>query len=134
MDVTEKEKWTEEAAKDKERFNKENTAYLAKKSLKADDVTLVEMRETCDVTLVEMRETSNKVEEASESDKDASHMLKAMEEALVKSEVVEEKAMEGGLVKSEVMEEALLQVRNHAAVTTIILKIFLKFQLSSTCD
>ena len=97
MDATEKSKWTEEAAKDKERFNEENAAYLAKKqpeSFKADDATPVEMRET-----------ANKVEEASGSDMDASHMLETMEEVLVKSEVVEEKVKEEALVKSEVQEE-----------------------------
>merc|ERR1719222_1642880 len=97
MDATEKAKWTEEAAKDKERFNEENAAYLAKKqpeNLKADDATLVEMSEI-----------ANKVEEASGSDMDASHMLETMEEVLVKSEVVEEKVKEEALVKSEVQEE-----------------------------
>jgi len=50
MDATEKAKWTEEAAKDKERFNEENAAYLAKKrqaeSIKADDANSVGWRET----------------------------------------------------------------------------------------
>ena len=32
MDATEKAKWTEEAAKDKERFSKENAAYMAEKN------------------------------------------------------------------------------------------------------
>ena len=32
MDATEKAKWIEEAAKDKERFNRENAAYLAKQN------------------------------------------------------------------------------------------------------
>ena len=50
MDAAEKAKWTEEAAKDKERFNEENAAYLAKKrqaeSIKADDANSVGWRET----------------------------------------------------------------------------------------
>ena len=99
MDATEKAKWTEEAARDKERFNEENAAYLAKKqpeSFKADDATPVEMRET-----------ANKVEEASGNDMDASHMLETMEEALVKSEVVEEKVKEGAFVKSEEVKEEI---------------------------
>ena len=99
MDATEKSKWTEEAAKDKERFNEENAAYLAKKqpeSLKADDAAPVEMRET-----------ANKVEEASGNDMDASHMLETMEEALVKSEVVEEKVKEEAFVKSEEVKEEI---------------------------
>ena len=99
MDAAEKAKWTEEAAKDKERFNEENAAYLAKKqpeSLKADDAAPVEMRET-----------ANKVEEASGNDMDASHMLETMEEALVKSEVVEEKVKEEAFVKSEEVKEEI---------------------------
>ena len=32
MDATEKAKWIEEAAKDKERFNRENAAYIAKQN------------------------------------------------------------------------------------------------------
>ena len=49
MDQTARSKWTEEAAKDKERFNQENAAYLAKKqseSLKVDIASPGEMRET----------------------------------------------------------------------------------------
>ena len=81
MDATEKAKWTEEAAADKERFAKENAAYLAKKqpeSLEAAD----------NVNPGEARKTANKVEDASGSDMDmdASHIHETMEAALVQSE------------------------------------------------
>ena len=97
MDATEKAKWVEEAAKDKERFNKENAAYLAKKqpeSLKADDANLGEVGET-----------SIKSEEVSGSDMDASHMFETIEAALVKSEVVEEE------VKMEVSEKTIVKAK-----------------------
>ena len=99
MDATEKAKWVEEAAKDKERFNKENAAYLAMKqpeSVKADDVNLGEVGET-----------SNKAEEVSGSAMDASHMFETIEAApLVKSEVVEEE------VKMEVSEKTTVKARS----------------------
>merc|ERR1719370_972752 len=97
MNATEKAKWIEEAAKDKERLNKENAVYLAKRhpeSLKADGTNSVDDRET-----------SNKVEEVCGSDLEASHKLESMEAALVKSEVVEEK------VKEEVSEEKTVKAR-----------------------
>merc|ERR1719193_2345103 len=98
MDATEKAKWTEEAAKDKERFNKENAAYQAKKlpeSLKADNADPVEARET-----------SNKVEEASGSDMDASHMFETMEAALMQSGVLEEKVKD-----EEISEKKMVKAR-----------------------
>ena len=97
MDATEKAKWIEEAAKDKERFNKENAVYLANKhpeSFKAD----------CS-NPGEVRETSVKIEEVSGSDLDASHMFETMEAALVKSEDVEKK------LKQEVSEKKTVQAR-----------------------
>ena len=89
MDATGRAKWTEEAAKDKERFNQENAAYLANQqteSLKADDACPGEVRET-----------SNKVEdeEVSGGNMDATHTLDTMDElpqeALAESEVMGEK-------------------------------------------
>ena len=97
MDTTEKAKWVEEAAKDKERFNKENAVYQAKKhpeSLKAGEAIPGSEGEI-----------SNKVEEVSGSDLDTSHMFETMEDALIKSEVVEEK------VKQEVAEKKSVQAR-----------------------
>ena len=73
MDATAREKWTEEAAKDKERFDRETAAYLAKKQSegpKADDASTDAMRDT-----------SIKVEKASVGGMDASYME-------VKSEVM----------------------------------------------
>ena len=103
MDATGKAKWTEEAAKDKERFNRENAAFLANKqteSLKADYASPGEVKET-----------SNKVEdeEASGGDMDASH---TKEQALAKSEVVgeklevSEKKLERARPKSSLRNEA----------------------------
>jgi len=105
MDATEKAKWIEEAAKDKERFNKENAVYLAKKqpeSLKAGDASPGNEGEI-----------SNKAEEVSGSDLDASHMFETMEAALVKSEVGEEK------VKQEVTEKKSVQARSKVNVGNV---------------
>ena len=99
MDATEKAKWTEEAAADKERFAKENAAYLAKKqpeSLKAAD----------NVNPGEARETANKVEDedASGSDMGASHMFETMEAALVQSEATKENVREVDVFEKKVVK------------------------------
>ena len=112
MDAIEKSKWTEEAAKDKERFNKENAAYLAKKqpeSIKADDAKPVGRIQT-----------SSKIDEASGSDMDASIMLETMdrdtEEAPMQSEVMEKPLMLSEVteeeVKEDVTEKKILEVTN----------------------
>ena len=103
MDAIEKSKWTEEAAKDKERFNKENAAYLAKKqseSIKADDAK---------AKPVGRIQTSSKIDEASGSDMDASIMLETMdrdtEEAPMQSEVMEKPLMLSEVTEEEVKED-----------------------------
>ena len=118
MDAIEKSKWTEEAAKDKERFNKENAAYLAKKqpeSIKADDAKPVGRIQT-----------SSKVDEASGSDMDASIMLETTdtEEAPMQSEVMEKPLMLSEVteeeVKEDVTEKKILEVTNwgHGLLTS----------------
>ena len=101
MDATEKAKWTEEAAADKERFAKENAAYLAKKqpeSLEAAD----------NVNPGEARETANKVEDedasGSDMDMDASHIHETMEAALVQSEVMKENVKEVDVSEKNVVK------------------------------
>ena len=106
MGQTGRAKWTEEAAKDKERFNQENAAYLAKKQTESLKVDIASPGE--------MRETSNKVEdeEASGGDMDAGDTLKTMEElpqeALAESEKVEvsEKKLERERLRSSLRKEA----------------------------
>ena len=100
MDATEKAKWTEEAAKDKERFSKENAAYMAEKNptpvvdetIQPDDNAPATEEETLEKIVAIVETVATKVEDAAGSvmeSRDTAEMKQADAMEVEASEVQE---------------------------------------------
>ena len=101
MDATEKAKWTEEAAKDKERFSKENAAYMAEKNptpvvvdetIQPDDNAPATGKETLEKIVAIVETVATKVEDAAGSvmeSRDTAEMKQADAMEVEASEVQE---------------------------------------------